>query len=62
MKIPQTKCTLWLLLLAGITSVYAQDKNLVTEQAVLSAPPMVPPPITRDHKAKVVVNLETRDK
>jgi nitrite reductase (NO-forming) len=52
---------LWLLLLAGITSVYAEDNNLVIEQAVLSAPPMVPPPITRDHKAKVVIKLETRE-
>lgn len=61
MKLPQLKLTLWTLLLAMVTSGYAQSKNLVTEEAILTPPPMVPPPITRDHNAKVVVNLETRE-
>ena len=59
MKILRITGTFWLLLLAGISNVYAQDENLITEQAILTAPPMVPPPITRDYSAKVVINLET---
>ena len=31
------------------------------ELAVLTAPPMVPPPITRDHATKLIVNLEVRE-
>ncbi len=31
------------------------------ERAVLSQPPFVPPPITRQHATKVVVNLEVRE-
>jgi len=31
------------------------------EQAILSAPPNVPPPITRDEPARVVVSLEVRE-
>ncbi len=33
--------------------------ELPVEQAVLTAPPQVPPPIARDHPAKVVVSLDT---
>jgi len=44
-------------LLAGATSLFAQD--LPVEEAVLTTAPNVPPPITRDHAAKVIVNLET---
>ncbi|MDN4502673.1 copper-containing nitrite reductase [Alteromonadaceae bacterium BrNp21-10] len=61
MKIPQIKSTFWLSLLVGLFSVNAQAANLTTEQAILTAPPMVPPPISRNHSAKVVVNLETRE-
>ena len=35
--------------------------DLPVEQAVLTPPPMVPPPITRIHPAKVVVNMEVRE-
>ncbi|WP_221033223.1 copper-containing nitrite reductase [Actomonas aquatica] len=35
--------------------------SLPTEQAVLTAAPHVPPPIQRDHPARVVVNLEVRE-
>jgi nitrite reductase (NO-forming) len=31
------------------------------ELAVLTSPPMVPPPITRDHATKLIVNLEVRE-
>ena len=34
-------------------------ENLPVENAILTAAPQVPPPITRDHPAKVVVHLET---
>ena len=42
------------------TQVFAQsDSELPVEEAVLTAAPQVPPPITRDHPAKVVLNLDT---
>jgi nitrite reductase (NO-forming) len=44
------------------SAVAAIAEPLPVEKAVLTAPPMVPPPITRDHPAKVVVNLETIEK
>ncbi len=34
---------------------------LPVEQAILTSPPNVPPPITRKHSARVVVNLEVRE-
>jgi nitrite reductase (NO-forming) len=34
---------------------------LPVEQAILTAPPHVPPPITRKYSARVVVNLEVRE-
>jgi nitrite reductase (NO-forming) len=34
---------------------------LPVEQAILTAPPHVPPPIARKHNARVVVNLEVRE-
>lgn len=40
------------------TGVEAQDE-LPVVNAVLTTAPNVPPPITRDHKARVIVNLET---
>jgi nitrite reductase (NO-forming) len=61
MEIRQMRGPLWLLLLTGLFNVYVQAENLPTEQAVLTAPPMVPPPINRDYSAKVVINLETRE-
>ena len=35
--------------------------NLPIEQAILTAPPHVPPPINRKYAARVVVNLEVRE-
>ncbi|WP_341503558.1 copper-containing nitrite reductase [Gallaecimonas sp. GXIMD4217] len=40
----------------------ALAKSLPVEEAILTAPPMVPPPISRDHAAKVVVRMETVEK
>ncbi|MDP2139160.1 MAG: copper-containing nitrite reductase [Candidatus Didemnitutus sp.] len=34
---------------------------LPIEQAILTSPPRVPPPLTRKHSARVVVNLEVRE-
>ncbi|MDQ8182254.1 copper-containing nitrite reductase [Pelagicoccus sp. SDUM812005] len=42
-----------------VSEISAQE--LPVEQAVLTSAPQVPPPIERDHPAKVVVNLETRE-
>lgn len=39
----------------------ASGKELPVEQAILTSPPEVPPPITRKHNAKLVVNLETTE-
>ncbi len=36
-------------------------QSLPVEQAILTAPPRVPPPIKRRHPARVVVNLEVRE-
>ena len=38
------------------------ESKLPVEKAVLTAAPQVPPPITRDYSAHVVVNLETIEK
>ncbi|MCF7687508.1 MAG: nitrite reductase, copper-containing [Cephaloticoccus sp.] len=44
--------------LVGIAPV---KEDLPIEQAILTAPPHVPPPIARKHAARVVVNLEVRE-
>lgn len=62
MKIQPNKHTLWLPLIAILFSGnLLATSNLKTEQAILTPPPMVPPAINRDHSAKVVINLETRE-
>jgi nitrite reductase (NO-forming) len=38
------------------------ESELPVEKAVLTSAPQVPPPITRDHPAHVIVNLETIEK
>ncbi len=43
-------------------SISAFGGDLPVEKAVLTAPPLVPPPITRSHAAKVVVELEVVEK
>lgn len=47
------------LLCAAVSASSAAD--LPVEQAVLTTAPHVPPPIERDHPAKVVIELETRE-
>ena len=46
-----------LIVLSGLVSA----AELPVEQAVLTAAPLVPPPITRDHPVKMVVNLDTTE-
>lgn len=51
---------------AGVGSAMAPaggvwDKVIGEEKAVLTAPPHVPPPITRKHATKVVVDLEIKE-
>ncbi len=46
----------------GALSFSANAGDLPTEKAVLTVPPLVPPPITRSHPAKVVVELEVVEK
>lgn len=43
-------------------SISVSASLLPVEEAILTSPPMVPPPITRDHPAKVVVKIETLEK
>ncbi|WP_374075280.1 copper-containing nitrite reductase [Bdellovibrio bacteriovorus] len=42
-------------------SAYAEEKIKGEEVAVLTDAPEVPPPITRKHATKVIVNLETKE-
>lgn len=50
--------SLLVLVCLGATQVWAKGE-LPIENAVLTPAPQVPPPITRDHPAKVIVNLDT---
>jgi nitrite reductase (NO-forming) len=45
--------------LMSLSSTSLAEVNLPVEEALLTTAPQVPPPITRDHPANVVVNLET---
>lgn len=45
----------------GRVELPASIASLPVEHAILTAPPMVPPPITRRHPARVVVDLEVRE-
>ncbi len=45
----------------GTARGVAPTPTLPVEQAVLTAPPHVPPPITRRYAAKVIVHLEVRE-
>ncbi len=56
----QLKTTL-LMLTALFASNYVYAKELPVEQAILTAAPQVPAPITRDHPVKMVVNLDTTE-
>lgn len=42
-------------------SAYAQEKIKGEEKAILTDAPEVPPPITRKHATKVIVDLETKE-
>ena len=66
-----TKCFKFILMCALAAVPFARagaDENAAamipivgTEEAVLTVAPNVPPPITRNHATKIVVNLETRE-
>ena len=45
----------------GRERALAEEEIIGEEQAVLTDAPNVPPPITRDHATKVIVNLETTE-
>ncbi|EWH08330.1 nitrite reductase [Catenovulum agarivorans DS-2] len=47
---------------AAVLAVPLNAKSLPVEKATLTAPPMVPPPITRNYPAKVQIHLETQEK
>ncbi|MCO1335287.1 copper-containing nitrite reductase [Microbulbifer sp. OS29] len=46
----------------GVPTFAATDLELPVEHATLTVAPIVPPPIVRDHPAKVIVTLETIEK
>jgi nitrite reductase (NO-forming) len=55
-------CALTLILsITLLFSTCTQNKKLPTEEAILTHAPEVPPLITRNHSAKVIVNLEVRE-
>jgi nitrite reductase (NO-forming) len=58
-KIKTTKLLLISAMLLMSSAVHAKD--LPVEQAVLTAAPQVPAPITRDYPVKMVVNLDTTE-
>ncbi len=45
-----------------LPTISTANPELPVEQAILTAAPLVPPPITRDFPARVIVNLETIEK
>ncbi|MEO6567339.1 MAG: multicopper oxidase domain-containing protein, partial [Opitutaceae bacterium] len=45
----------------GRVELPLEVRSLPVEQAILTSPPHVPPPITRRNPARVVVNLEVRE-
>ncbi len=61
------RLSLFTLILFAWTHVSASEMSAANEpiigeeEAVLTIAPNVPPPITRDHATKVIVNLETRE-
>jgi nitrite reductase (NO-forming) len=47
---------------ATFLSTFAHASKLPVEEAVLTSPPFVPPAISRNHPAKVIVRMETVEK
>jgi nitrite reductase (NO-forming) len=45
----------------GLVPLPTEVLALPVEQAILTSPPHVPPPITRKHAARVVINLEVKE-
>lgn len=57
--IMQSRKLIPLLLLSLLMPISTAYSALPVEQAVMTSPPLVPPPITRDYPAKIIVNMET---
>jgi nitrite reductase (NO-forming) len=51
-----------LILLGGLLPALAMGQSLPVEEAVLTSPPLVPPPIKRNYPARVIVKMETVEK
>ena len=47
-----------LVLVFGVFPLVGLAQTLPIEQAIITSPPLVPPPITRDHPAKVIVKMK----
>ena len=59
-KVSNNRIGIFMVLLICVVKIaIAADKPLPIEQAVLTAAPQVPPPITRDHPVKLILNLDT---
>ena len=52
----------FLTLICSSYLMQASATELPVEEAVLTSPPLVPPPITPNHPAKVLVRMETVEK
>ncbi|HEX7674772.1 MAG TPA: copper-containing nitrite reductase [Bdellovibrio sp.] len=61
MKSAAVKIFMAMTVLFSIAYALADDKIQGEEKAVLTDAPEVPPPITRNHPTKVIVQLETRE-
>ncbi len=51
-----------LVFVIAIFPLISLAQSLPVEEAVMTSPPLVPPPIARDHPAKVIVKMETVEK
>lgn len=57
-----SKLLVLIIMISMLVSGSAFSEPLPVEQAIMTSPPLVPPPITRKHPAKVIVRMETVEK